>query len=67
MKVKVGDKVYTSGDQPIMVILTEQDKRNIASMLPDATRYAEFSSELDWTVEQKRQWMDEGLDAAEAA
>jgi hypothetical protein len=59
MLVKVGDKVYSSQDQPIMVVLAEQDKRNIANMLPDATRYAEFSDALGWTDEQKFQWMRE--------
>ncbi len=29
MKVKVGDKVYSAEDHPIMVILEEEDKDNI--------------------------------------
>lgn len=58
MKVKVGDRVYTSKDCPIMVILTEKDKFNIAHMSPEATKYAEFDDELGMTKEEKEQWMD---------
>lgn len=59
MKVKIGNKVYTSKDFPIMVILTEKDKFNIAHMLPEATRYAEFDEELGMTKEEKEQWMED--------
>jgi len=63
MKVKVGDRVYSSERQPIMVILTEQDKINIANMVPEATRYAEFSNALGWTREEELAWMlEEGDD-----
>lgn len=61
MKVKVGNKVYTSVDQPIMVILSDQDKFNIAHMAPEATRYAEFDDDLGWTNEQKIEWMQEAI------
>lgn len=57
MKVKVGNQVYDSKDQPIMVILSEDDKRNIANMLPDAHQYAEFPENLD--EDQVRAWMAE--------
>lgn len=42
MKVKIFDKIYDANEQPIMIILTEQDKKNIANMHPDATKYACF-------------------------
>lgn len=42
MKVKVGNKIYTSKEQPIMVILSDDDKSNIAAMLPEARKYCEF-------------------------
>jgi hypothetical protein len=60
VKVKVGDKIYTSAEQPIMVILTEQDKVNIANMVPEASSYAEFGGGLDWTREEMLAWMLEG-------
>lgn len=40
MKVKVGNKVYDGNQEPVMVILTDEDKRNIANMLPECTKYA---------------------------
>ena len=65
MKVKVGDRVFSSEDQPIMVILTDKDKENIANMDPDCTKYATFQD--DWGSQQAmRDWMDadhDGLDA----
>ena len=57
MKIKVGNKVYSSEDQPIMIILTERDKFNIAHMAPEATMYAEFSDDIGWTDEEKLSWM----------
>jgi hypothetical protein len=42
MLVKVGDKVYDSEKEPIMVILSESDRVNISNMLPCATKYCSF-------------------------
>jgi hypothetical protein len=39
MKVKIGETIYDSVEQPIVVILSEADKRNIAGMSPTATKY----------------------------
>jgi len=56
MRVKAGDKTYSSEDQPIMVILTDEDKQNIAQMLPECSRYATFQN--DWgSVEAMKDWM----------
>ena len=46
MKVKVGDTIFISDDQPIMVILTDDDKLKIANMDPNCTKYATFQD--DW-------------------
>ena len=32
MKVKIGDKVFDSNDQPIMIILSSKDKELISDM-----------------------------------
>jgi hypothetical protein len=40
MKVKVGDQVYSSENEPIMVILTPEDKERISNMDPEQTLYA---------------------------
>ena len=58
MKVKVGDKIFDGRDEPIMVILTEQDRKNIATMKPDMTRYAVFPTEK-MTSEEMIEWMEE--------
>lgn len=42
MKTKVGDKSYDGKFVPIMVILSNQDKKNIKNMLPHCTKYAVF-------------------------
>ena len=42
MKVKVGDTVYDGAVVPVMVILSDADKNNIANMLPECTKYASF-------------------------
>lgn len=57
MKVKVGDKMYSGDEQPIMVILTDGDKRNITNMLPEATKYAEYPDTYD--QEEVLRWMEE--------
>ena len=58
MKVKVGRKIFSSDDQPIMVILTPKDKQNIADMDDDCTKYATFQD--DWGNQKEMlDWMDE--------
>ncbi|WP_202306484.1 hypothetical protein [Mesorhizobium sp. L-8-10] len=47
-----------------MVELTDGDKRNIANMHPEATRYAVFEDDDGWSNEQKFAWMDEGRDGS---
>jgi len=42
MKVKVGDKIYDGEKEPIMIILTDKDKENIALMLDDCTKYCQY-------------------------
>ena len=39
MKVKVRNKTYDSVNEPVMVILNDQDKLNIAKMRKDAHKY----------------------------
>lgn len=47
MKVKVGDHVYDSDNEPVMVILSVKDKENIANMLPNATKYCAHPASMD--------------------
>lgn len=59
MKVKIGDKIYDPEEQPIMIILTEQDKKNIQNMLPEVTKYCVYSKD-NYTVEEIESFMKEG-------
>lgn len=42
MIVKIGDLIANSEDQPVMVVLSDQDKENIANMLPECHKYCSF-------------------------
>ncbi len=47
MKVKVGDTVYDPNDQPLMVILTTEDRANISNMPPESTKYCACPDTMD--------------------
>jgi hypothetical protein len=57
MKVKVRDTIYDGKDEPVMVILTDDDKFNIAHMSPEASKYCEYPDNTD--PEIIRSWMKE--------
>lgn len=59
MKVKVGDKIYDEKFEPVMVILSPQDKLNIASLPEGATRYCAYP-EGKHTDEEIKKWIREG-------
>lgn len=44
MKVKIGDRIYDSNTEMIMLVLSEEDKNNIKNMEPDATKYVSAPS-----------------------
>lgn len=56
MKVKIGDSVYDSAVEPVMVILSATDKENISNMLPDATKYASFPDKWG-SADEMMAWM----------
>lgn len=41
MKVKIGNTFYDSGTEPIMIVLSTEDKENISKM-GEATKYCSF-------------------------
>jgi len=55
MKVKVGNKIIDGENEPIMIILTDQDKANIKNMAPCATKYCMFPDGTD--IEFIQAWM----------
>jgi len=62
MKVKVGDKVYDGEKEPVMIILSEGNKQQIADMHPDATKYCVYPDTEEWTEDDYakiKTWMKE--------
>lgn len=60
MRVKVGNQWFSAKPgNPIAVELTDQDKANIANMLPHCTRYGQFDDRdvEASTIDQRRDWM----------
>jgi len=58
MKVKIGDTTYDSDDQPIMVILTSTERRQIANMDPGAEKYCCYCSK-SYSESEIEDWMEE--------
>jgi len=59
MKVKVGNKVYDGENEPVMVILSEGEKDQIANM-GDCKKYCVYPSSEEWTAndfEKIKAWM----------
>lgn len=56
MKVKVGTKIYDGSKEPVMVILTEDDKKNIQNMHHLATRYCSFPDK-GYSPKEIEKWM----------
>lgn len=59
MRVKHGDQWFEcEPGKPLMIELTAGDRRNIARMLPDATKYALFDDAEPMNNGDKLAWMD---------
>lgn len=61
MKVKVGDKTYDANTEPIMIILSLDEKEQISNMAPDATKYCVYPNTDEWTrnnYEKIKAWME---------
>ena len=50
MKVKINNKTYDSNEEPIMLILSDQDKKNIKNMADDATKYCSFPEDYNGDI-----------------
>jgi len=57
MKVKVGDTVYDGNEQPVMVILSDEDKENLKNMPEDKSKYCSCPKDSD--PEEIEKWMAE--------
>lgn len=54
MKVKIGDKIYDSNEQPIMIILEDFDKENLLNM-GEQVKYCSFPENYD--IEEIKKFM----------
>ena len=69
MIIKVGNKIYSSKEFPIMVCLEDYDKENIKNMPDSAHKYCEYvtpgdypeNAEYQMTEEEIRKWMREDI------
>lgn len=62
MRVKIGNEWYSDNDQPIMIELTEGDKKNISNMAEGATRYAVYPTNTFGGDSQLAfDWMDDKI------
>jgi len=62
MKVKVGNKIYDVEEEPVMVILSNEEKEQIANMHPDNTKYCVYPKIDKWTANDYAkiiEWMRE--------
>ncbi len=57
MKVKINDEIYDGEKESVMVILSDQDKKNIANMLPHCDRYCVYPTDK-YKDEEILEWMD---------
>jgi hypothetical protein len=48
MKVKIGNTIYDSNEEPIMLILSESDKENITNMTTEAVKFCSFPDKYDF-------------------
>lgn len=58
MKVKVGDKIYDSMVEPIMLIMSHNDRELIKMMKPDAHKYCTHPT--SYTKEAIEKFMEKG-------
>ena len=63
MKVKIGDTMYDSGEQPLMVILSEAERAEIAALPKDESMYCCYPAHLD--TERVELWMHKQITAQE--
>ena len=59
MKVKIKNKIYNSKDEPIMIILTKAEQKQIAGMGENDTKYCSYPAY--WTDDEITKWMHERI------
>jgi hypothetical protein len=49
MKIKIGDNIYESNREPIMVIMSKEERKQIAEMPENYDRYCQYPDTDEWT------------------
>ena len=57
MKVKIGSTIYDGLNEPIMVILTERDKKGIAKLDKDDMKFCHYPTGID--IKIINEWMNQ--------
>lgn len=57
MRIKVNDTWFTIQDGPLMIELTEQDKKNIQNMAPTCFKYCIWTKGFEGQEEEVLEWM----------
>ena len=55
MRIKVRNRVYSGDIEPVMIIISEGEREQIANMAPGATKYCVYPD--TWSVEDIKKWM----------
>lgn len=64
MKVKVRDRIYDGEEEPVMVILSEDEKEQIANMSSANSKYCVYPDKKEWIAnnfEGIKKWMNEPI------
>lgn len=56
MKVKIGDTLYDSNQIPVMLVLSDEDKENLANMDPEANSFCSYPSGMN--ADAIHTWME---------
>lgn len=56
LRVKIGDKIYSGFEQPIMLIFDTNEKELISSMTDEDARYCEYPDDYEGNIDE---WMDD--------
>ena len=60
MKVKVGNSVYDGGKEPVMVILNDEEKKQMSNM-GKSTKYCSYPHDEEWIKDDYakiNEWMN---------
>ena len=61
MKVKIGNTIHDGEKEPIMLILSKGERKQIAHMAPEATKYCIYPDIEKWTKNDEeaiKKWME---------